>query len=297
MSQQPTNDKEFEAGLALLARPLMPLARIVQMLYLTGPFDTVAEVVAELNEPIETNSATYADPAALLRPHLDLLKEFERFKHPQPPLARILDEEENPVDPMEAIALYVGQQLLIRELETINSLLCAPCGCTLCCTGPDNHLQQDFFEIPLREDEPVLFPLPRVDNQESREKTPYDEPPLLRNGQHFYETGAALYHWRNGWSMILPRHTACPHLAPENGHCTIYPQRPDVCRRPQIFPYALEREPGADIEFEGRMVPGFINRSKLLAIWDCPYVKRFQDQIGKYAETCGLEPIFKENKS
>ncbi|MDH3393938.1 MAG: YkgJ family cysteine cluster protein, partial [Desulfobulbaceae bacterium] len=208
------------------------------------------------------------------------------------------DEEGNPLDPMEALALYVGQQLLTRELEAINSLLCAPCGCTLCCTGPDDRQQQDFFEIPLRENEPTLFALPQVDNTESRKATPYDEPPLINQDQPFYKAdSAALYHWRSGWSLILPRHTSCPHLAPESGHCTIYPQRPDVCRRPQIFAYALERDQNADVEIDGRVVPGFIGRSKLLAIWDCPYVKRFQKQIGEYADSCGLEPVFKENKS
>lgn len=297
MSKQTISDRQFESGLALLAKPLLPLARIVQMLYLTGPFATVAEVIDELHEPIETNTATYDNPGDLLRPHLDLLREFERFKRPQPPLARILDEEENPIEPMEAIALYVGQQLLTRELETINSLLCAPCGCTLCCVGPDAQQQQTFFEIPLQPEETSLFDLPQINSRQSRETTPYREPPLLRDNHPFYQTESALYHWRHGWSLILPRHTSCPHLAPASGHCTIYPQRPDVCRRPQIFAYALERDQNLDVEVEGRMVPGFIGRNKLLAIWDCPYVKRFQDQIGSYAESCGLEPIFKENKN
>ena len=294
----PTNppDQQFAPGLALLAKPLMPLARIVQMLYLTGPFNTVAEVLDELREPIETNNATYDDPAAMLRPHLDLLQTFERFKHPQPPLARILDADENPIDPIEAIALHVGQRLLTRELETINSLLCTPCGCTLCCVGPKEEERQDFFEIPLQACETTLFALPKIDTRESRQTSPYHDPPLARADRPFYRTDTALYHWRDGWSLILPRHATCPHLAQASGHCAIYPHRPDVCRRPQIFSYVLEREQNLDVEVDGRAVPGFIGRGKLLAIWDCPYVRRFQKQIVSFAEACGLEPVFKENK-
>ncbi|MDH5299267.1 MAG: hypothetical protein OEV91_09640, partial [Desulfobulbaceae bacterium] len=168
----PTDNSQFSQGGSLLARPLLPLVRIVQMLYLTGPFDTVAQLVDELHEPMETAQATYPDPAALLRPHLDILKEFERFKHPQPPLARILEEDLTAVDPVEALALYVGQDMMVRELEQINSLLCAPCGCTLCCTGPDHTLHQEFFEIPLGTAEVSLFALPVVDSAESRNHSP-----------------------------------------------------------------------------------------------------------------------------
>jgi len=289
-------DPRYAPGLDLLARPLAPLVRIVQMLYLTGPFERVAQVLEELNEPIETHHATYAEPAALLRPHLDVLKEFERFKHPQPPLARILEENGAPVDAMEALALYVEQQLLTVELERINSLLCAPCGCTLCCTGPDAGQRQDFFEIPLTDEEITRFLLPRIDSPACRDQSPLDEPPLLRDEKPFYQTPAALYHWRQGWSLILPRLSSCPHLVPASGHCAIYPERPDVCRRPQIFAYALERSPAEDVTVDGRAVPAYRARRKLLAIWDCPYVQRFQDAIGAYGEACGLEPVFRENK-
>ncbi|MDH3346903.1 MAG: hypothetical protein OEM02_02205, partial [Desulfobulbaceae bacterium] len=199
MSLTSTDDQQFEAGLALLAKPIAPLARIVQMLYLTGPFETISDVLQELHEPIETNHAVYDDPSGLLLPHLDLLQEFERLKHPRAPLARILDEQENPIEPMEALALYVSQQLLTRELETINSLLCAPCGCTLCCVGPNEQQTQEFFEIPLKADEVTLFPLAQVDNHESRRTSPYQEPPLARDSRPFYQTESAIYHWRDGW--------------------------------------------------------------------------------------------------
>ncbi len=291
-----STDPRFAAGLELLGRPISPLARIVQMLYLTGPFDRVAEVIDELREPIETHHATYPEPAALLRPHLDILETFERLKHPRPPLARIIDEDGSPLDAMEALALYVEQQLLTAELERINSLLCTPCGCTLCCIGPGDEQRQKFFEIPLAGHEIERFPLPRVESDASRAGSPHDEPPLSRDGHPFYRSPAALYHWQEGWSLILPRHAACPHLKPASGHCAIYPERPDVCRRPQIFAYALERSPAEDLTVEGRAVPGYRARRKLLAVWDCPYVQRLQAAIGAYGEACGLEPVFRENK-
>jgi Fe-S-cluster containining protein len=117
------------------------------------------------------------------------------------------------------------------------------------------------------------------------------------DGAPFYANQAALYRWRKGWSMILPRHSRCPGLDTASGCCRIYPDRPDVCRRPQIFPYMLDREPRLDTEYDGRMLPAFVIRAKMLAIWDCPYVQQFQEEIGRYAQLCGLEPIFKQNKA
>jgi len=37
--------KDFQAGIALLGQPVLPLVSMVQFLYLTGPFATVAEVI------------------------------------------------------------------------------------------------------------------------------------------------------------------------------------------------------------------------------------------------------------
>jgi hypothetical protein len=58
----------------------------------------------------------------------------------------------------------------------------------------------------------------------------------------------------------------------------------------------LEREATCDQVVGEQTLPAFIVRKKLLAVWDCPYVKQFQDEISRYAEICELEPLFKENK-
>ena len=290
--------QQCESGLALLARPVLPLARLAGMLFLTGPFQTMAEVSDQLPAQVETASLVYDDPQAILTPFLAALAPLERLKHPQPPARLILSSEGEGVDPMEAIDGWLAQNILSQELETINSLLCGPCQCRLCCIGPQPDMRQQFFEIPLREEERALFSLPETDTDASRQTSSAAEPPLLIDSIPFYQTTEPrLIHWQNGWRLLLPRATTCPQLDGKQGSCTIYPQRPDVCRRPQIFPYALERSPSHDMEHDNVLLPAYIKRDALLAIWDCPYVQQFQDEIGSYAQLCELEPIFKENKS
>jgi len=284
-------------GIARLASPVLPLARLAGMLYLTGPFPTLEDLLAELSEPVETAGISYEQPAALLRSYLDAMRPFERLKNPQQPSRVIVDENMEPAEQFTALDSWITQNVLTQELEEINSLLCGPCGCTLCCTGPSEGQEQEFFEIPLAESEAAHFDLPGFADEKTRAAAPDDEPPLVMNGAPFYANPAALYCWRKGWSMILPRGSRCPNLDADSGCCRIYPDRPDVCRRPQIFPYMLEREAALDMEYEGRTLPAFVIRAKILAIWDCPYVQQFQEEIGAYAQLCGLEPIFKQNKS
>ena len=288
------NTPQFQAGLDRLAQPVIPLIRLVQLLFLTGPFATVGEVVAELNEPIET-AVRYEEPAKALAPYMDLLGEFEKLKDPAPASYTILDGAGNPLPLMEAVDLWVAQQVVTRELETINSLLCGPCHCSLCCTGPSPELRQIFFEIPLDATETGLFALPQIDSPETRELTSDSEPPLQIEGRAFHDQGPAVYRWRSGWSMILPRNTSCPHLQTSRA-CAIYPRRPQVCRRPQIFAYVLDLAQDRAGTITNGAIPAFHPQGKILAIWDCPYVKRFQQEIATYAELCELEPIFKENK-
>jgi Fe-S-cluster containining protein len=284
-------------GLDRLARPILPLARLAGMLYLTGPFEDLASLLAELTDPVETGGVRYAEPQALLRPYLADILPFERLKTPQEPSRIIVGEDLQPVDQLTALDGWVTQNILTRELGEITSLLCGPCGCTLCCTGPSVEQQQEFFEIPLAAGETALFALPGFDDALTRTAAPADDPPLFVNGVPFYANPAALYGWRTGWSMILPRRSRCPNLDPGSRGCRVYPDRPDVCRRPQIFPYMLEREPDLDGEYEGRLLPAFTVRRKLLAVWDCPYVKAFQEEIGRYAQLCDVEPIFRQNKA
>ncbi len=157
-------------------------------------------------------------------------------------------------------------------------------------------MRQHFFEIPLSDSEVELFDLPTIATEESRATHANAEPSLLRDGRPFYETESALYRWQYGWGMVLPRGSICSHLEEQKGACRIYPDRPSVCLKPQIFPYALERSPENDGLVDGTIVPAYVSRNKILAVWDCPYVRELKDDIARYAEMCSLEPVFVENK-
>jgi Fe-S-cluster containining protein len=286
----------FAAGRRKLRQPLLPLARLVQLLYLTGPFATLAAVLAELPDPLAIGAAVYDRPGDLLAPCLPLLESCD-LNDPSALAATLYDETCEPLSAFEAAELWLGQQILARELEEINSLLCGPCGCTICCIGPDGAMTQEFFEIPLTAAESDLFALPKTASAASRMRTALTGRPLKVDGRLFYEHGPGLYHWQNGWSMILPRGSVCPQLEAATGRCAIYPERPEVCRRPQIFPYLLERAPGLDRKNKDHSRPAFVARRKLLAIWDCPYVRDLKEEISSYAEACEMEPVFKQNKA
>jgi len=295
---------QTKEGLRLLKHPVLPLFRMVQFLFLTGTFDRVEEIVEQLVEPIETNAATYDDPVAFLTPFLPVMEGIETLKKEEgQAIPLIVDEHDKPVNRFTAIESWMGQQILTMELEKINSLLCGPCDCVLCCVGPDyetasgagRQMEQEFFEIPLIEAETALFELPRLDNEQTRSVTANSEPPLQSADRPFYEQGPAIYNWQNGWTMILPRKSRCPQLDGQKHTCRIYQQRPAVCRRPQIFPYLLEKS-NADANGNQANAAVHVARNKLLAVWDCPYVREFKQEIAAYAEACRLEPVFMENK-
>lgn len=283
-------EEKCAAGVRLLGQPVMPLVSILQFLYLTGPFATVAEVIAELPEPIATDRTVYDQPRALLSAYLEILTGLEQLKQGNGPPPAVVDEAGRPVDPMTAATALLQQQVLAVELERINSLLCGPCGCTLCCTGPEADMTQEFFEIPLAPQELDLFPIPRHDSDASRGRRAKDEEELTIEGVPFYRlAGPRLVHWGNGWSMILPRQAGCPGLDPASGQCRIYAGRPQVCRRPQLFPYVVE--PLDEGSETCRL------RQSLLAITDCPYVRDLRDEIADYAAASGLNLVLARNKA
>jgi|GEM_PF-341120 len=277
------------AGLGVLRQPVLPLVGIVQFLYLTGDFATVAEVIAQLPEDIETGYTVYRDAAADLAPYLDLLQPLVDLKAGRPPQERVIAPDGQPMDAMTATTALISQRILTRELERINSLLCAPCGCTLCCVGPEAGMAQRYFEIPLQAEEVGLFALARIETEAPRACRVDDEPPLQVNGRDFFDrTDPVLIRWQPGWSLILSTASRCPHLE-LSGRCRVYPDRPQVCRRPQIFPYVVE-----PVAAQGQ--PAFRLRQTLLAVVDCPYVRRLQEEIGAYAAACELEMVFRHNK-
>ena len=277
-------------GLALLHQPVLPLVGIVQFIYLTGDFASVQEVVAELPEEIETGYTCYRDPGGALAPYLDLLEPLAALKAGTVPSEQVIDADGQVVDAMTATGVLVAQRILTRELERINSLLCGPCGCTLCCVGPETGMVQRYFEIPLRAEETGVFPIGRIDSPESRALRIDHEPPLQADGRDFFDRSEpVLIRWRPGWSLILPTGSCCPNLE-AGGRCRVYPDRPQVCRRPQIFPYVVEPVEEAE-------QPAFRLRQTLLAVVDCPYVQLLQDEIAAYAAACELEMLFRHNKA
>lgn len=281
------NKEDLQEGIALLKQPALPLVSMVQFLYLTGPFATVAEVIDEMPEPIETGYTLYEHPQELLRNHLANLSLLERFKTGEDSQEQVVDESGEPVDSMSALTALVSQRIMEDELEVINSALCGPCGCTLCCIGPDRTMMQEFFEIPLQDEEVGLFSIARHDNADSRNCQAMADEALQVDGAPFYKRSVPeLFHWRNGWSLILPRESSCPGLE-ENGRCRVYSTRPQVCQKPQIFSYVLE-ETGHQVQYR--------LRNSLLAIIDCPYVQVLQDEIAAYAAACELELVLKGNK-
>jgi len=284
----------FTAGIRLLSRPVMPLVSMLQFLYLTGPFATVAEVIDELPEPIETGRTRYEQPRAQLKSYLAILAGLEPLKRGVYQAGRaVVDEGGSPVDKLTAGTALIQQEVLAAELEGINSLLCSPCGCTLCCVGPDRDMAQEFFEIPLAAGELDLFPVARHDSAETRGRRSTDEEELQLDGLPFYRLPApALIHWQNGWRLNLPKETVCPNLEQGTGRCRVYTQRPVVCRRPQIFPYMVEPlETATDGQQSYRI------RQALLAITDCPYVGALRDEIAEYAAASELNLIFNRNKA
>ena len=304
------DDKKFDQGLARLKRPVLPLVNMVQFLYFTGPFETIEDVLARLTKSVELENVVYENPQQMLKPYTAFLNELDVIKGKKRlsvSLPFIVNEKDEPVAKRQALEFWIKQQILSRELEEINSMLCGPCGCVLCCTGPNSEfdgasgfkgrMKQEFFEIPLQDKEVGLFALAKVDTEESCTMTAHSEPPLQRDTLPFYKHEMALYHWKNGWSLILPEGSACPGLAPDTKRCMVYAERPEVCRKPQIFPYVLEKTSHTAKRSDGVLIPVYMARSKVLAVWDCPYVRKFQQEIGAYAEMSGLEPIFKKSKT
>jgi len=305
-----TEDTHLSPGPSRLRKPVLPLVNMVQFLYLKGPFATIEEVLDRLTKPVELEGIAYEDPQQILRPYSTFLREFEVLKGKKKlsfNLPFIVNEKQEPVIKSQALELWIKQQILSRELEIINSMLCEPCGCVLCCTGPNSNfdesagfkgsMQHKFFEIPLEKNEIELFSLEEFDTEESRKMTAQSEPPLQIKQKSFYRNTMALYRWKNGWSLILPEGSFCPNLSPDSRKCLVYENRPEVCRKPQIFAYILEKTDDVAKHSDGTMIPVYMARNKLLAIWDCPYVREFQDIIGAYAEMSGLEPVFKKSKT
>lgn len=282
----------YEAGLRHLRHPVRPLFSIVAFIFHTGAFTRVDDVLAQLPERIETESACYDEVARHLEPYLPELRQLEpRQRRADTHTPLVLDADGTPLGAMAATGALLAQRILEKELERINSLLCGAHACTLCCTGPTATMRQHYFAIPLREGEEALFDVPEWQGSGSSapETTPLE---AMAEGLERAEGRAVLIRHRQGRSLVLPRHGRCPALD-DTGRCGIYQQRPLVCRRPQIFPYLLEEQEAAPAEER----PVFLVRNALLAVMDCPYVQRLREEIARYAAASELELVFRRNKA
>ncbi len=217
------NKQRLGAGMGLLRQPVLPLVSMVQFLFITGPFVTVAEVIDEMPEPIETWFAPYSHPRRLLRRYEGhFLRLLDSIKNGAVPEVEVVEENGDRVDDMTAISCLCLLQVLTDELEEINSLLCAPCGCDLCGVGPTLSMGQEFFEIPITDSEVELFAVERHESKDSRRRTSREDPALAVEGHPFYTRKIpGLFHWRDGWSLILPKSSRCPNLEAEQGRCLI----------------------------------------------------------------------------
>ena len=266
----------------MLGLPSWPLCRLVLLLYITGGFSSLHELLEELKGPMEVDDYTYHDPQKTISPHIEPLQQAVDILtgNTNQISATAFEKNGDPCDALESAFLLAQQQVIEKELEKINSILCAPCSCTLCCTGPKSDDLQEYFEIPLSEHELVQFDLNRIEDNRTITTTA----PEAEKKWPFYKDSPALFHWSSGWSLILPKESSCPNLSKE-GRCKIYENRPYVCKKPQIFSYVLEKQNDK-----------LIKQEKLLAITDCPYVKNLKEEIAKYGRLCGLEVVFSRNK-
>ncbi len=263
--------------------PVWPLIELVKLLYLAGGYHDVDHLLSELPDSIEMEHAIYSNPRKSLEPYKGVIVSFlsETDSGPQ-----ITDEKGHKLDPFSSREALLRQRIIEKELETINSLLCGPMGCDLCCIGPTDHEKMFFFEIPLLEEEIWLFNVKKISTYTSRNCLSSTEPPLRIGEKLFYESGISIVEWMNGHSLILPRGARCPNLD-ENGRCRIYNKRPETCRRPQIFSYVVERD---------RQFGTLTCRNKMLAVSDCPYVKILREKIHFYASLCGMDLVITSNR-
>lgn len=297
-------------GVELLKRPLVPLTFLLCRLFMATRLPTIQAAVNKLKENITLDGITYDSPQGILQDYLDIFEPLERFKKGECKSARrlVVDGNKNVLDPVAGMILEIKQELITRELEQVNSALCGQYQCIICCRGPLKEEENFFFELPLTNEEAPLFNLPLIDDSGSRKTHAFADPPYKIGDQPFYMRDSALYRWRDKWGLVLVKDSFCPNLINEDGRCRIYEKRPRVCRLPQIFPLALETiyDPQVTEEIAAQnsvsfpeltdKVHYYVVQEKILAVWDCPYVRDYKQEIIKFAEVSSLEPVFRQNK-
>ncbi len=294
--------KEWKEAIALMRRPAWPVIRLLTIIVIsTGHkdigFKDIKRLISEFPDPLEIDGMEYRYPQRIIEPYCSILinninklnidANAEDADSLLEMSVRVTDGNGEFMPYYEAVMAIMQQEILLRELERINSLLCSPCGCDICCKGPFKEDEHQFFEIPLRQEELSLFDLPVIENNHSIKMSPYDMAPFLIKGVPFYKypDSPMIVRWEKGYSLMLLKNDRCPHLD-TNSRCAIYDTRPDTCKRPQIFPYVIEET--GDLEL--------VHKAKLLAITDCPYVKALKPYIHRYASLNGLDLMLRNNK-
>lgn len=284
------NSDNWETGLQHLQQPIWPLTKLCILLYLTSPYSTWKELLDTLPQELAVNEIIYQAPASKLTAitwptsWLEMLKNGANANG----LPLILNENHEHLDIFSSILCLIKQQVMEAELETVNSLFCSSMKCALCCEGPKATASQKFFEIPLQFTEVPLFEMQVIDTTLQGAFDAYSFPAFQRDGIPFYSLPSAIYRWRNGYSLILTTGATCPHLT-RNLRCDIYKKRPVVCKKPQIFAYIMEKLPDKPhIAME---------RNILLAVTDCPYVRRLENELERYAVLNEVTLMLKPNKA
>ena len=123
-----TKDDQTGEGLWLLQHPVLPLFRMVQFLYLSGPFAGVEEVIAQFSEPIETQFARYEEPAAIMAPYLPLMKDIEPLKNTEKQaIPLIVDGHDAPLNRFTAMESWVSQLILVKIKDKWDRVRTLPC--------------------------------------------------------------------------------------------------------------------------------------------------------------------------
>ncbi len=278
---------------AIFQKPIWPLVEFSGFLYMATPFEEPQQLFEEMPFPLELKGSLVYESLECIEPYKTELFDFllaikGQFKSSLPYLFDISGQK---LDYFSTIHFFFKQIVLEKELLHINSLLCAESYCTLCCEGPSKEAEKLFWEIPLSGKETDLFDCQVISTDKSRGKTSEDE--LLIDGSPFYELEKpAIIFWSSGPALILPKGVRCPNLH-TNGLCKRYETRPYTCKKPQVFSYILDTSP---LSPAGKDKNSFTVRNSVLAVWDCPYVKRLKDDIATYVTLCDAEMVFMENK-
>jgi hypothetical protein len=128
----------------------------------------------------------YENAAAYLALHADLMQPLVALKAGEPLLDQVVDSAGTAGGRHDRHRGPGGQRILTRELEQINSLLCGPCNCTLCCVGPEQRWPRPISRFRCNPAKSNTFSVERIDSPISRALRVDDEPSLQVGQPRFF---------------------------------------------------------------------------------------------------------------